>query len=298
MIYTLTLNPSLDYLLDTPDFNLGKTNRSKEESLHFGGKGINVSYILKQLGIDSVCLGFIAGFTGSELESMLTKEGLKTDFIRIDNGNTRINVKIKGEEITEVNARGIDLADGDMQKLYAKLDSLSDGDTLVLAGSTPKGCDDVYTKIMQRLAHKNIRFVVDTSGKKLLDILPYKPYLIKPNADELSEISGKALFTDEEIISAAKKLQEQGAENVLVSMGAKGAILVDESGNTHKADPIKITPVSTVGAGDSMVAGFLAWVDKGYEHALLLGNICGAASASSTVLADKDCLHRLMEQNL
>ena len=296
MIYTLTLNPSLDYLLDTPVFEVGKTNRSTHESLHFGGKGINVSYILKELGIPSVCLGFVAGFTGMALCDMLEKEGIVADFVRVEGGNTRINVKIKGENITEINANGIAPTKDDMDKLFEKLCSLSDGDTLVLAGSTPKGCDNIYNEIMQKLSHINVRFVVDTSGKKLLDCLKYKPFLIKPNADELSEITGENFACDEDIISAAKKLKEMGAVNVLVSLGENGALLVDENGNVHKAQPVKITPVSTVGAGDSMVAGFVAGEKDGYEYALKLGNICGAATASCEILADKKIIESMIEK--
>ena len=294
MIYTLTLNPSLDYLLDTPVFEMGKTNRSTHESLHFGGKGINVSYVLNQLGVSSVCLGFTAGFTGVELENMLKQEGLCTDFIKLEKGNTRINVKIKGGEITEVNAQGIMPSEEDIAALFEKLDSLTDGDTLILAGSTPKARDDIYSEIMQKTSQKNIRFVVDTSGKKLLDCLKYRPFLIKPNVDELSGIFGKELLTHDEIIDAAKHLQTLGAVNVLVSMGKDGAILVDENGNVHKANPIKITPVSTVGAGDSMVAGFVAGAENGYGYALKLGNACGAASACSTVLAQREEIYKLL----
>lgn len=294
MIYTLTLNPSLDYLLDTPDFNLGKTNRSVSESLHFGGKGINVSYVLKQLGIPSVCLGFMAGFTGEELCKMLENEGLENDFVKLENGNTRINVKIKGQDITEINAGGPEIFAKDVENLFEKLDNLKEGDTLVLAGSTPMGCDSVYERIMQRLSAKDILIVLDTSGKKLIDCLKYKPFLIKPNIDELSEIVGTSLVLDEEIIDAAKQLQHLGAVNVIVSMGKDGALLLDEKGDVHKADPIKIIPVSTVGAGDSMVAGFLAGAEKGYEYALHLGNVCGAATASVEILADK----KLIEKNL
>ena len=294
MIYTLTLNPSLDYLLETSTIEMGKTNRSSSDSLHFGGKGINVSYILKQLGVASVCLGFTAGFTGNELEGMLTKQGLATDFIKLEQGNTRINVKIKSGNITEINADGPDVAEDDVNKLLSKLDLLKAGDTLVLAGSTPKGYDDFYEIIMKRLFGKGIRFVLDTSGKKLVDCLKYKPFLIKPNADELSEISEKELVCDNEIVSAANKLQTLGAVNVLVSMGDKGAILVDENGSVHKALPIKISPVSTVGAGDSMVAGFLAGLEKGYEYALNLGNACGAATASCEILADRKLIQSIM----
>ena len=294
MIYTLTLNPSLDYLLDTPLFEVGKTNRSKSESLHFGGKGINVSYILKQLGKDSVCLGFTAGFTGEHLCELIEREGIKTDFIELTFGETRINVKIKGDDITEVNAKGPEISKDDISALYLKLDKLSSGDILILAGSVPSGFDGIYSEIMERLSGKGISTILDTSGKKLIDCLKYKPFLIKPNIHELSEIMGCELSTDEEIILAGEHLRKLGAVNVLVSMGNKGAILIDEFGKTHKAEPLKITPVSTVGAGDSMVAGFLAGLDNGYEYALKLGNACGAATAMCKVLADKELIESLM----
>lgn len=294
MIYTLTLNPSLDYLLDTPDFKVGKTNRSNQESLHFGGKGINVSYVLKQLGIPSICLGFTAGFTGTELENMLDAEGLCHDFVHVKNGNTRINVKIKSSEITEINANGCEIAENNLKRLFKKLETLSDSDTLVLAGSTPKGLDNIYSDIMKHLSYKNVRFVVDTSGQKLLDCLKYEPFLIKPNKDELSEITGKTLVTDEDIILAARKLKDMGVVNVLVSMGGDGALLVDENNEVHKVKAHLITPVSTVGAGDSMVAGFLAGADKGYDYALRLGNACGAATSSVEILADREKIESMM----
>ncbi|MBO4950597.1 MAG: 1-phosphofructokinase [Clostridia bacterium] len=294
MIYTLTFNPSLDYLLDTPGFAYGKTNRSTSESLHFGGKGINVSYVLKQLGTSSTCLGFVAGFTGTELENMLDVQGLCHDFVHVEKGNTRINVKIKSSEITEINANGCEIAENDVKRLFEKLDKISDGDTLVLAGSTPKGFDNAYPQIVSRLFSKNIRFVIDTSGQKLLDCLKYKPFLIKPNKDELSEIVGQTLETYEEIITAARKLKDMGAVNVLVSMGGDGALLVDENNEVHRVFAHKITPVSTVGAGDSMVAGFLAGTDKGYDYALKLGNACGAATASVEILADREKIESMM----
>lgn len=294
MIYTLTLNPSLDYLLETPDFAYGKTNRSTSESLHFGGKGINVSYVLKQLGTSSTCLGFVAGFTGTELENMLDVQGLCHDFVHVEKGKTRINVKIKSSEITEINANGCEIAENDVKRLFKKLDKISDGDTLVLAGSTPKEFDNAYPQIVSRLFSKNIRFVVDTSGQKLLDCLKYKPFLIKPNKDELSEIVGQTLETHEEIITAARKLKDMGAVNVLVSMGGDGALLVDENNQVHRVYAHKITPVSTVGAGDSMVAGFLAGINKGYDYALKLGNACGAATASVEILADREKIESMM----
>ena len=294
MIYTLTLSPSLDYLLDTPEIKFGETNRSKSESLHFGGKGINVSYVLKQLDTPCVCLGFVAGFTGRELEAMLKKEGLSTDFVEVKKGNTRINVKIKSDKITEINANSPEISQKDMEELFTKLDKLCMGDTIVLAGSTPKGWDNAYSMIMERLSVKDVKFVVDTSGKKLLDCLKYKPFLIKPNKSELEEILGISAFNDEQIVAAAKKLQTLGAESVLVSMGENGALLVDENGKVHRENAIRITPVSTVGAGDSMVAGFLAGIDRGYDYALGLGNACGAATASCEILADKERIYSLM----
>lgn len=294
MIYTLTLNPSLDYLLNTSDFTVGKTNRSSQESLHFGGKGINVSYVLKQLGIQSVCLGFTAGFTGDELKKMLLSNDLACDFVKVGKGNTRINVKIKNDRITEVNAQGPEISSDDVDKLFEKLETLSDGDTLVIAGSTPKGQGNIYSEILEHLSHKNVRFVIDTSGQKLLDCLKYKPFLIKPNKDELSEIVGQTLENDEEIITAVRRLKDMGAVNVLVSMGGEGALLVDENNQVHRVYAYKITPVSTVGAGDSMVAGFLAGVDKGYDYALMLGNACGAATASVEILADIEKIESMM----
>lgn len=294
MIYTLTLNPSLDYLLCTPEIVYGKTNRSMSESLHFGGKGINVSYILKQLDVPSVCMGFTAGFTGAELENMLVNEGLSCDFVKAEKGNTRINVKIKSGNITEINAAGCEILSCDVEKLFEKLNSLYAGDTLVLAGSTPKGPDCIYAEIMSRLSNKNVRFVIDTSGQKLLDCLKYKPFLIKPNKDELCEITDTLLETDDDIISAARKLKDMGALNVLVSLGGDGALLVDEKGEVHRERAVEITPVSTVGAGDSMIAGFIAGLDKGYDYALKLGNICGAATACCEILADKERIKSMM----
>ena len=290
MIYTLTLNPSLDYLLDTPEFSFGKTNRSTSEAIHFGGKGINVSYVLKQLNVPSVCLGFAAGFTGKELLDMLTNAGLCHDFVTLNGDNTRINVKVRCGNITEINAQGPQISASDSEALLKKLDRIGEGDILVLAGSTPKGMDDIYSGIMERLFSKNVRFVLDTSGKKLVDCLKYKPFLIKPNKDELSEIVGKLLENDEEIVAAAKKLQAMGALNVLVSLGEDGALLVDEEDRVHRVNAHKITPINTVGAGDSMVAGFLAGIDRGYECALQLGNACGAATAMSSMLADAETI--------
>ena len=294
MIYTLTLNPALDYVVSLDSLTPGGLNRLRQTQIVWGGKGINVSTMLHRLGVKSIALGFAAGFTGQALIQGLEADGLQCRFIVLPEGLTRINVKIKGGDITEVNVQGPEISDADVAKLFEKLCSLQDGDTLVLAGSTPKGYDDIYENIMQKLKAKNVRFVVDTSGKKLLGCLKYTPFLIKPNTDELSEIAGKMLETEQDIIEAAKSLQSLGAVNVIVSMGKDGAILVDETGEVYRANPIKIIPVSTVGAGDSMVAGFLAGIPEGYEYALNLGNVCGAASAGTEILADREMIDKLL----
>lgn len=280
MIYTLTLNPSLDYHMDIDKISLGSTNRSSGEDIYFGGKGINVSYILHRLGKESVCLGFTAGFTGEKLEKMLCDEGLTCDFIKLGYGDTRINVKLCGESITEINASGAVVNQADVDILFSKLDKLKFGDILVLAGSVPRGLhSDIYEKIMQQLSGRGIKFVVDSHGEALRSALKYKPFLIKPNFEELCELFGKRFETKEQIISAMGELRDAGAVNVLVSLGDKGALLLDEYGKLHIAHPIKITPHNTVGAGDGMVSGFLAGLDKGYEYALRLGNLCGASCA-------------------
>ena len=245
MIYTLTLNPSLDYLVDVQDIKLHGTNRSKSEYISFGGKGINVTSVLNELGVDSICLGFTAGFTGTELERLLKNEGIKTDFVHLETGNTRINVKIKDSEITEINANGPVVYKDDLQKLYEKLLQLKDTDVLLLAGSLPNGAnEDLYENIISKLDTQKIRVCVDTAGKKLLKLLKYKPFLIKPNIDELQQIVEKTLATDEEIVDAARLLKQSGAVNVLVSRGKDGAILVDEYGVVHKCCPHKITSVN------------------------------------------------------
>ena len=288
MIYTVTFNPALDYILKLKDFSLGITNRSFEEIIDFGGKGINVSYVLSQLGIENTALGFVAGFTGRELIRKVNEAGINTDFINLKDGNTRINVKIKGDTETEINAAGPKISPEDLDLLYSKLEKLSEGDTLILAGSIPSTLpDDIYENILSRLQDRNIRFVVDATGKLLLKVLKYKPFLIKPNAAELEEIFGCTLNNDEEIVSAAVKLKEKGAVNVLVSLGSKGAILVDEFGKVHFQEVLGGKPVNTVGSGDSMVAGFLAGCENGYDFALRLGAAAGGATACSQALATK-----------
>ncbi len=296
MIYTLTLNPCLDYVMECENVLFGETNRSKRESITFGGKGINVSCVLKELGVPSTALGFIGGFTGEELENQVKNMGIACDFIPVKSGNTRINVKIKGKNITEINAAGFTVSNKDLQRLYEKLQGLESGDTLVIGGSAPKGSpDSIYEDICSMLSKKRVRLVVDTTGKKLLNCLKFRPFLIKPNKAELCELLDCVLDSENGIVNGAKQLQKLGAVNVLVSMGAEGAILADENGNVHIVKAHKITPVNTVGAGDSVVAGFLAGFEKGYEYALKMGNACGAATAMRSVLASLDDIQKLMQ---
>ncbi len=289
MIYTLTFNPAIDYTALISSLDFGGTNRSYGEEINFGGKGINVSLILKELGIKSTALGFIAGFTGEALEKYLQNKGIGTDFVKLNEGFTRINVKLKGEDITEINGKGPEISKSGLNELYIKLDKLSFGDTLVLSGSIPAGLGKtVYEDIMKRTRDKNIRFVVDAEGDLLLNTLKYRPFLIKPNIDELSQIFKMKLNEDTEIIACAEKLQKKGALNVLVTMGEKGALLLDEDGKVTRKTAHKIQAVNTVGAGDSMVAGFLAGIEKGYEYALMLGGASAAATAESMGIATRD----------
>lgn len=295
MIYTVTFNPAIDYCLYTDTLNFGKTNRSRLEKIFFGGKGINVSRVLSNLGVESTALGFTAGFTGLELEKALTDFGIKTDFIRLKNGMTRINVKLKGEIETEINASGPEITADDIELLFKKLDALTSGDILVLAGSIPPTLpDNIYEMILNRLNGKNITTVVDTTKNSLLSTLKYKPFLIKPNLDELSELCEKALANDKEIANAALLLQQKGAQNVLVSLGADGALLLDKNGKIHRKSAAKITPVNTVGAGDSMVAGFLAGLQNGFEYAFNLSLAAGSATAATDDLATKEQIEALL----
>lgn len=297
MIYTVTLNPALDYCVYTDNLVMGKTNRSNKESIFFGGKGINVSRVLCELDKNNTALGFVAGFTGDALCDALDSFGVKNDFIKLKSGLTRINVKLKADVETEINAQGPDISTNDISRLYAKLESLTCGDTLVLAGSIPKSMPkDIYEKILSRLYGRGIRFVVDASGELLKNTLKYNPWLIKPNKDELEEICKRNLSSTDDIVRAAKELQQQGAVNVLVSLGKDGAVLVDEHGKIHTCSAIKGIAVNTVGSGDSMVAGFIAGADRGYENALLLGTVCGAATAFSADLATKEKIDNLLTE--
>lgn len=296
MIYTVTFNPCLDYIVSLHDFQLGKTNRTCTEQMLPGGKGINVSTVLSNLGIENIALGFTAGFTGKEIEKRVEELGIRHDFIQIDNGFSRINVKLKDFDGTEINGMGPIIDKKAVGQLMLKLDKLTENDFLVLAGSIPGSMpDSIYQDILARLHQKGIHFVVDATKDLLLNALAYHPFLIKPNNHELGEIFQTELHTREEVIPYTKKLQEMGARNVLVSMAGEGAVLVAETGNVYKLPAPKGTLVNAVGAGDSMVAGFLAgWVEKhDYEHAFRMGVAAGSASAFSEMLATKEEIEQL-----
>ncbi len=297
MVYTVTFNPAIDYVVHTGEMKLGATNRSEKEEMYFGGKGINVSIVLRELGIGSKALGFTAGFTGEAIENGLSEMGIDADFVRLKNGNSRINVKIKSTEETELNGQGPDIDEAAINALFAKLDKLSDGDTLILAGSIPSSLpSDIYEKILGRLSGRNIKTVVDATKDLLLNVLKYKPFLVKPNNHELGEMFGVELKTDEEIEKYARKLQEMGAVNVLISMAGDGAMLIDEYGKMHRCGVCKGTVKNSVGAGDSMVAGFTAGSLTGdYEYALKLGTAAGGATAFSDGLAEKAKIDELLK---
>lgn len=297
MVYTVTFNPAIDYVIHMEDVILGATNRSEGEEMYFGGKGINVSVVLRELGTESKALGFIAGFTGEAIEKGLAGMGIDTDFVLLETGNSRINVKIKSKEETELNGQGPDIDGKAIEALFEKLDCLTDGDSLILAGSIPASLpSDIYERILERLSGKNIRVAVDATKDLLLNVLKYKPFLIKPNNHELGEMFGVELKTDEDIEKYARKLQDMGAVNVLVSMAGDGAMLIDEYGKTHRCGVCKGTVKNSVGAGDSMVAGFMAGAIKGdYEYALKLGTAAGGATAFSEGLAVKEKISELME---
>ena len=296
MIYTVTFNPSLDYIVSVDDFQLGRTNRTTKEQMLAGGKGINVSTVLSNLGIQNIALGFVAGFTGRELETMAKEQGLCCDFITLEQGCTRINVKLKDFDGTEINGMGPVIDSTAVERLMNQLRMLQEGDVVVLAGSIPSSMSDsIYRDIMEELAPKGIKFVVDATKKLLLNVLEYHPFLIKPNNHELGEIFGVTLETRESVVSYAKKLQEMGARNVLVSMAGEGAVLVAENGDVFMAPSPEGKLVNAVGAGDSMVAGFLAgWEEtKDYQHAFKMGLAAGSASAFSELLATKDEIKEL-----
>ena len=299
MIYTVTFNPSLDYIVRMDHFEAGAINRVSYEQVLAGGKGINVSIVLHNLGHESTALGFVAGFTGDEIERELDAFPVHHDFVRLENGFSRINVKAKAENETEINGQGPDISEAAQKKLFEKLDTLGKGDTLVLAGSIPKTLpDDIYERIMERLDGRGMRIVVDAEKKLLLNVLKYHPFLIKPNNHELGDMFGVTLKTDEEIVTYAKKLQEKGATNVLISMAGDGAILLTADGKHYKSPAPKGKLVNSVGAGDSMVAGFLTGCIESHddlETAFYMGVATGSASAFSENLATRPEVEALLK---
>ena len=299
MIYTVTLSPSIDYVVRMSNMRFNVTNRTDSEEFYFGGKGINVSQVLAELDLDSTAFGFIAGFTGDAIEKGIKNSRIRTDFIRLENGFTRINIKLKAGGETEINGQGPDIPEEALESLMKKLDGLRDGDTLVLAGSIPKTCpDDIYERMIDRLKDRNVMFVVDATKKLLVNSLSCHPFVIKPNRLELAEIFNAIVETDKDVEKYARKLQEMGARNVIVSLGRKGAFLLDENGGTHTCGVLKQPVLNTVGAGDSMVAGFIAGYQKtgDYGYALKLGSACGNATSFLPGLATRDKIDEVFAQ--
>ena len=288
MIYTVTFNPSLDYIVSVKDFRPGMTNRTSSELMLAGGKGINVSIVLGNLGIKSTALGFIAGFTGDEIVRRLHNGGINSEFIKINDGISRINIKLKSIDGTEINGQGPHIDSSHIEQLMNRLRRLESGDVLVLAGSIPAGIsDNIYKDIMDMLKDKGVQIVVDATSRLLTNVLEYNPFFIKPNQHELGDIFNVTLNTQEEVIPYALELKKMGAVNVCVSMGGKGAILVADDGNVYKAKAPDGILKNSVGAGDSLVAGFLSgWIEKkDYEYAFRKGVATGSASAFSERLA-------------
>ena len=299
MIYTVTFNPSLDYIVSVENFRLGLTNRTSSELMLPGGKGVNVSTVLMNLGIENTALGFAAGFVGDEIVRQMEETGVQNGFIRIEEGVSRINLKLKSIDGTEINGQGPVISPTHVEQLMKQLDRLGEGDVLFLSGSIPASMpDDAYQKIMERLDGRGVQIIVDATKDLLLNVLEYHPFLIKPNNHELGEIFDVELKTREDVIPYAKKLQEKGAVNVLVSMAGEGAVLIDANGDVHMAPAPKGTLVNGVGAGDSMVAGFMAgWLEKkDYEHAFCMGVSAGSASAFSEHLATKAEIETVYQQ--
>ena len=299
MIYTVTLNPSIDYVVRLESLVTGITNRTTSEEYYFGGKGINVSCVLAELDLESTAFGFVAGFTGEAIEKGIRNDKIITDFIKLEKGISRINIKIKAVEETEINCQGPHIEENELLRLLNKVDRINDGDTIVIAGNVPNTMpDDVYERILERIKNKKVRIVVDATKKLLLNSLKYKPFLIKPNRQELSEIFETEVRTEADIEKYAKELQKLGAQNVLISLGGDGAMLIDEFGEKHKQGVLKEKVINTVGSGDSMVAGFIAGYEKehSYPYALKLGSACGNATAFLSGLATKEKINELLKK--
>ena len=296
-IYTVTFNPAVDYVVRTPDFTPGCVNRASSEEIFFGGKGINVSLVLHELGVASTALGFVAGFTGDAIEQGVQAMGVETDFVHLPAGFSRINVKLRSDAETELNGQGPRIDDASLDALYAKLDCLEDHDTLVLAGSVPNTLpEDIYETILTRLSGKSLCIAADCTGELLRRVLRFHPFVIKPNHHELGALFGRTLSSDAEIIECAAQLQKEGAQNVLVSMAGEGALLLDANGRLHRQPAHHGAVKNAVGAGDSMLAGFLAGSMQGdYAYALRLGTACGGATAFSEGLAARTQIEALLQ---
>ena len=293
MIYTLTLNPAVDYYITVDDFKSGVVNRTKGERIAFGGKGINVSIVAKELGLKSTCMGFVGGFTGDALENHLKQNGIDCDFVKVQ-GNTRINVKLND---TDINSAGPDISESDLQQLYKKLDNLKKYDWLVLSGSVPNTLPkNIYETILERLKNKGIEFIVDAEKDLLLNTLKYNPLLIKPNHHELGEIFGVEINDFDKALIYAKKLQDMGAQNVMVTLGDKGAVLICKDGETHTQTAPQGDVISAVGSGDSAIAAFIAEYSSGgdYKNCLKYAVAAGSATAFSDALATKNDIVKLM----
>ena len=299
MIYTITFNPALDYISQVNNFEVGKINRTQTEKILPGGKGLNVSTVLKNLGIESTALGFIAGFTGEELKKDIEQRGIKTDFIKVEKGLTRINVKISSKEETALNGNGPEVTEENIEQLLKKIDNIKSEDTVILAGNVTKCINNnIYEIICKKLEQNKVRFIVDATKELLMNVLKYKPFLIKPNKEELEETFKEKIETKEEIIEHAKKLQEIGAQNVLISLGGEGAILVTAENKEYFLNAPKGKVINTVGAGDSMVAGFVAGYERSgdYEYAFKVGIATGSASAFSMNLATAEEVANLLKE--
>lgn len=299
MIFTVTFNPSLDYVVGLTSFCEGEVNRSEWEHIYPGGKGINVSMVLKNMDIRNIALGFVGGFTGKEIERRIKDFGCYTDFVKLKSGNSRINVKIKAAKESEINGQGPNISKKELGQLFEKLEFIEAGDMLVLAGSIPTALpEDTYENIMKLLENRGVKIVVDATGELLLKVVKYQPFLIKPNNHELGEMFGVTLNGREDIIIYAKRLQEMGAQNVLVSMAGDGAILVDENGTIHEMKPPEGVVKNSVGAGDSMVAGFIAGYlkNQNLREAFVMGVATGSASAFSETLATREEVIKLLEK--
>ena len=299
MIYTITFNPALDYISQVNNFEVGKINRTQTEKILPGGKGLNVSTVLRNLGIESTALGFIAGFTGEELKKDIEQRGIKTDFIKVEKGLTRINVKISSKEETALNGNGPEVTEENIEQLLKKIDNIKSEDTVILAGNVPKCINNnIYEIICKKLEQNKVRFIVDATKELLMNVLKYKPFLIKPNKEELEETFKEKIETKEKIIEHAKKLQKMGAQNVLISLGGEGAILVTTENKEIFLNAPKGKVINTVGAGDSMVAGFVAGYEKSgdYEYAFKIGIATGSASAFSMNLATAEEVANLLKK--